>query len=143
LAELEKLTSRLPRTNAADQQRINARGIRTSESIVTIRLAQVTDQAKCLGRLCQQFLPYREAFTLVGKPVRKAAGYEQEQAEAALSHIGVLGCARRASSDYGGVSMTHGFLRRGLQVGKNGDVTQKSGGADSSPRSQFEKDSNY
>jgi hypothetical protein len=36
------------------------------------------------------------AFTGEGKLVRKATGYEQEKAEAALSHIGFAGCASRA-----------------------------------------------
>ena len=37
------------------------------------------------------------AFTGEGKLVREATGYDQQQAEAALSHIGFAGCASRAS----------------------------------------------
>jgi hypothetical protein len=37
------------------------------------------------------------AFNGEGKLVRKATGYEQEKAEAALSHTGFAGCASRAS----------------------------------------------
>ena len=54
------------------------------------------------------------AFTGEGKLVRKATGYEQEKAEAALSHIGFAGCASRASGAHWSVSVTHRFLRRGL-----------------------------
>ena len=53
------------------------------------------------------------AFTGEGKLVRKATGYEQEKAEAALSHIGFAGCASRASGAHWSVSVTHRFLRRG------------------------------
>jgi hypothetical protein len=53
------------------------------------------------------------AFTGEGKLVRKATGYEQEKAEAALSHIAFAGCASRPSGAHWSVSVTHRFLRRG------------------------------
>jgi hypothetical protein len=42
-------------------------------------------------------VPNGVAFTGEGKLVREATGYEQEKAQAALSHIGFAGCASRAS----------------------------------------------
>jgi hypothetical protein len=47
------------------------------------------------------------AFSGEGKLVRKATGYEQEKAEAALSHIGFAGCASRASARHSSISVTH------------------------------------
>ena len=48
-------------------------------------------------RRYRSLTPWCVAFTGEGKLVRKATGYEQEKAEAALSHIGFAGCASRAS----------------------------------------------
>src|SRR3954454_19633679 len=50
-------------------------------------------------------LPDVVAFTGGGKLVRKATGYEQQKAEAALSRIGFTGCASRASGRHWSVSV--------------------------------------
>ena len=71
-----------------------------------------------------RILPDGVAFTGEFKLVRKATGYEQEKAEAALSHIGFAGCASRASGAHWSVSVTHRFLRRG----KDSEASNSSGG---------------
>src|SRR5215472_6473407 len=55
------------------------------------------------------------AFTGEGKLSRKATGYEQQRAGAALSRTGFAGCASRASGRPWSASVTHRFLRRGCQ----------------------------
>jgi hypothetical protein len=63
------------------------------------------------------------AFTGEGKLVRKATGFERQEAEAALSRIGFADCANRASGRHWSVSVTHRFLLRGFFMGSTDSLT--------------------
>src|SRR5215472_2558916 len=65
-------------------------------------------------------LPDGVAFTGDGKLVRKAFGYEQEKAEAALSRIGFARCASRASAPIASLKRPEapGSSRRGPVAGQ-------------------------
>src|ERR1043166_7487941 len=72
--------------------------------------------ARSRAYLCDLFPADGVAFTREGNLVRKATGYEQEKAETALSPLGFAGGASRASGAHWSVSVTHRFLRRGLNI---------------------------
>src|SRR4051794_11331773 len=67
----------------------------------------------CTGRSDDRFCN-GVSFTGEGKTSSKGNWLRTEKAEAALSHIGVAGCASRVSGAHCSVSVTHRFLRRGL-----------------------------
>src|SRR5690349_4799834 len=71
-------------------------------------LGRITRVADICGQTARSILLNGVVFTGEGKLARKATGYEREEAEAALSHIGVRGLRK-----HWGVSVPHRFLRRG------------------------------
>ena len=58
----------------------------------------------------------RRSVYRIGQTSSKGNWLRTGKAEAALSNIGFAGCAKRASGDHWSVSVTHRFLRRGLDM---------------------------